>query len=74
MLTVVLYFKDKSPYERFKILSNISEIEQEEYYIYFNRNFPNEKAINITTLLKYEIYGSGCLVKTVKFIQKNMQT
>lgn len=70
MLTVVLYFKNNSPFESFQILSNISEIEQEEYYIYFNRNLSNERFVNITTLLKYEIYGSGCLVKTVKFIQK----
>lgn len=76
MLTVIFYFINKtstSSFEDFKIFSNISEIEQEEYYIYLNRNFSNKKVVNITKLKKYEIYGSGCLVKSVDFEQNKKQ-
>nr|WP_032072643.1 hypothetical protein [Aliarcobacter butzleri]AHG28742.1 hypothetical protein [Aliarcobacter butzleri] len=68
MLTVICYFiNNGSSFENFKIFSNISEIEQEEYYIYFNREYPSEKVINIKELRKYEIYSSGCLIKSADF-------
>ncbi|AXH16448.1 hypothetical protein CP985_13625 [Malaciobacter mytili LMG 24559] len=74
MLTVVLYLlNEDSPFESFKILSGVAKVEQEEYYIYFNRGNENEKIVNIKEIEKYEIYGSGCLVKSVDFTQNNMQ-
>lgn len=74
MLTVVLYLLNEySPFESFKIFSGVFEVEQEEYYIYFNRGYENEKIVNIKELEKYEIYGSGCLVKSVDFTQNKVQ-
>lgn len=71
MLTVVVYFiNNESPFEDFKIFSNISKIEQEEYCIYLDRSFSNEEIINIKKLKKYEIYDSGSLIKSADFENK----
>ena len=71
MLTVVVYFiNNESSFEDFKIFSNISKIEQEEYYIYLDRSFSNEEIINIKKLKKYEIYDSGSLIKSADFENK----